>query len=184
MEVGPMPKVNGKGQAAILSNDQIDQVIDLCRDPYRFVVAIAAYTGCRMGEAIQLRAENLDLKEGVVTMTHTKTGKVREVMLHPELVDILNEAELPTAGYLFPSKRTAGHITRQAVDKELREVCEALELSGVGTHSFRRSLATNLHGKGIPLKTIASITGHESLNELSRYLDVTPAQQKAAILAR
>jgi integrase/recombinase XerD len=58
------------------------------------------------------------------------------------------------------------------------------EVKGVGTHSFRRSLATNLHGKGVPLKTIASITGHRSLDALSRYLDVTPAQQKEAILAR
>ncbi len=104
--------------------------------------------------------------------------------MHPELVALLSDATLPTEGYLFPSPRTAGHITRQAVDKELRQVCEALELRGVGTHSFRRSLATNLHGKGIPLKTIASITGHESLNELSVYLDVTPAQQRAAILSR
>jgi integrase/recombinase XerD len=179
-----MPKVHGKGQAAILSNEQIDQVIGLCKRPYNLVIAIAAYTGCRMGEAIQLRAENVDLSSGVITLTHTKTGKTREVAMHPDLVAMLSAAELPQAGWLFPSPRTARHLTRQVVDAELREVCEALELRGVGTHSFRRSLATNLHGKGIPLKTIASITGHESLNELSRYLDVTPAQQKAAILSR
>jgi len=179
-----MPKVNGKGQAAILSNEQIDQVIGLCREPYSLIVAIAAYTGCRIGEALKLKAENLDLASGVITLTHTKTGKTREVAMHPELIEMLSAADLPTCGFIFPSKRTADHMTRQAVDKELREVCEALGLKGVGTHSFRRSLATNLHGKGIPLKTIASITGHESLNELSRYLDVTPAQQKAAILAR
>lgn len=179
-----MPKVNGKGQATILSNEQIDQVIQLCTEPYNSVVAIAAYTGCRMGEAIQLRAENLDLAAGIITLTHTKTGKAREVVMHPELIEMLSAAELPTVGYLFPSKRTDGQITRQSVDKELRAVCEALGFKGVGTHSFRRSLATNLHGKGIPLKTIASITGHESLNSLSLYLEVTPAQQKAAILAR
>lgn len=177
-------KVNGKGKAAVLSNEKIDQVIKLCREPYDTVIAIAAYTGCRMGEAIQLRAENLDIASGVITLTHTKTGTVREIGLHPELVEILKSAKLPLEGYLFPSSRQAGYITRQVVDKELRLVCEALEFKGVGTHSFRRSLATNLHGKGIPLKTIASITGHESLNELSRYLDVTPAQQRAAILAR
>ena len=179
-----MPKVKGRGKAAILSNEKIDQVIKICRAPYDTVIAIAAYTGCRMGEAIQLRAENLDIASGVITLTHTKTGQVREIELHPELAIILKSAKLPVSGYLFPSNRSAGYISRQVLDKELRLVCEALEFRGVGTHSFRRSLATNLHGKGIPLKTIASITGHESLNELSRYLDVTPAQQRAAILAR
>jgi integrase/recombinase XerD len=179
-----MPKIDGKGQAAVLSNEQIDQVIDLCRSPYDLVIAIASYTGCRVGEAIQLQAKNIDLVQGIITLTETKNGYSREVQMHPELIEILEKAELPKDGWLFPSKRTAGHITRQSVDKELREVCEALELRGVGTHSVRRSLATNLHGKGVPLKTIASITGHRSLDSLSRYLDVTPAQQKAAILCR
>ncbi|MBW4528541.1 MAG: site-specific integrase [Phormidium tanganyikae FI6-MK23] len=179
-----MSKVEGKGQAAILSNEQIDRVIELCRAPYCYAVAIAAYTGCRMAEAISLRAENLNLSEELITLTHTKTKRVRDIEMHPELTDILKSAQLPQTGWLFPSIRRDGHISRQSVDKELREVCEALEIKGVGTHSFRRSLATNLHGKGVPIKTIASITGHESLNELSRYLDVTPAQRKAAILQR
>ena len=48
-------------------------------------------------------------------------------------------------------------MTRQAVDQKLRPVCETLSLRGVGTQSFRRSLATNLHSKGIPLKTIAAL---------------------------
>lgn len=179
-----MPKVNGKGQAAILSNAQIDRVIELCRAPYCYAVAIASYTGCRMGEALKLRSENLNLKEGVILLTHTKTGKVREIEMHPELIEILQSANLPKEGWLFPSTRRDGHISRQAIDKELREVCEALEIKGVGTHSFRRSLATNLHGKGVPVKTIASITGHESLDSLSKYLEVTPEQRRAAILQR
>ena len=177
-----MPKVNGKGQAAILTNDQIDAVIQLCKKPYCFAVAISAFTGCRMGEALQLRVENLNLNEQVITLTHTKTGRTREIELHPELVTILSDAKLPSKGYLFPSSRQAGYLSRQGLAKELKEVCEALELRGVGTHSFRRSLATSLHGKGIPIKTIAAITGHESLNELSRYLEVTPQQRRAAIL--
>jgi integrase/recombinase XerD len=178
-----VPKVNGRGQAAILSNAQIDRVIDLCREPIRYIVAIAAYTGCRMSEALALRAENLDLAAGVLTLTHTKTGRVRELPMHPELVGILAAAGLPSDGWLFPSKRTASHMTRQAVDLELREVCDALDIKGWGTHSFRRSLATNLHHKGVPLKTIAAITGHESMDALARYLEVTPEQTKAAILA-
>jgi len=177
-----MAKVNGSGQAATLSNEQIDQVIGLCAEPHKFIVAISAYTGCRVGEALALKTQNLDLAAGTITFTHTKTGKPRESMLHPELVELLQTANLPSGGYLFPSPRTASHLTRQAVDLELRQVCTALALKGVSLHTFRRSLATNLHGKGVPLKTIANITGHESLSSLSLYLDVTPAQQYDAIL--
>jgi integrase/recombinase XerD len=177
-----MAKVSGKGQAAILNDEQVVSIINLCRKPYRYAVAIAAFTGCRMGEAIQVKAENLNLAIGVITLTHTKTGKPREIPLHPKLAEILKAAELPTEGYLFPSPRAAGYITRQIVDKEIREACESLELAGVGTHSFRRSLATKLHNKNVPLKVIASITGHEDFNELARYLETSPQQRHEAIM--
>jgi integrase/recombinase XerD len=179
-----MGKVSGKGQAQVLSNEQIDSIIALCGRPYNLAVAIAAYTGSRMGEVIALRAENLDLGGGYLNLTETKNGEARSVMLHPELVAILEAAELPASGWLFPSKRTAGHISRQSVDLEIRAVCADLGIKGVGTHSFRRSLATNLHSKAVPLKTIASITGHKSLDQLSRYLDVSPEMHKDAIMAR
>jgi integrase/recombinase XerD len=177
-----MSKVSGKGQAAILNDEQISSIINLCREPYRYPVAIAAYTGCRMGEAIKLRAENIHWNAKQITLTKTKSGKARTIDMHPALVELLSHANLPTEGYLFPSSRSAGHISRQIVDKELREVCEAFELEGVGTHSFRRSLATKLHSQGIPLKVIAEITGHDSLSNLSLYIDVSPESKRSAIL--
>ncbi len=47
-----------------------------------------------------------------------------------------------------------------------------------------RSVQRNLHGKGVPLKTIAAITGRKSLDQLSQYIDVTPEQRRSAIMAR
>jgi integrase/recombinase XerD len=179
-----MGKVERSGQAAILSNEQIDRVIALCRTPYKYVVAIAAFTGARVGEVLALKAENLNLGGETITFVTTKTGKPRTVFLHPELLTMLGGAELPSAGYLFPSTRTAGHVTRQAVDQELRAVLADLDIKGASSHSFRRSLATNLHGKGVPLKAIAAVTGHESLASLSLYIDVTDEQRRSAIMAR
>jgi integrase/recombinase XerD len=179
-----MGKVSRSGQAAILSNEQIDRVIGICRAPYKYVVAIAAFTGCRISEALALKSENLNLGGETITFVVTKTGKPRTVFLHPELVAMLSDAALPSNGYLFPSTRTAGHVTRQAVDQELRGVLADLGIQGASTHSFRRSLATNLHGKGVPLKAIAAVTGHESLASLSLYIDVTDEQRRSAIMAR
>jgi len=174
-------KVSGKGQAAILTPDQVREVIELARMPYRVAIAIAAYTGCRMGEAIALRAENI--QDGAIVFTKTKTGEVRTVGIHPRLAEILQDAQLPQAGYLFPSNggKALGHITRQAVDKELRAVCEGLGIQGVGTHSFRRTALTTMKNGGIPVKDIAAISGHRSLDELARYLEVTEKDKARAI---
>jgi integrase/recombinase XerD len=174
-------KVEGKGQARVLTIEQIKTIIEYAREPYRYPIAIAAYTGCRMGEAIALRAENL--LDDAIVFTRTKTGETRSVPLHPGLKAILAAATLPTSGYLFPSNggKSLPHITRQAVDKELRSVCKDLGLDGVGTHSFRRSVLTTMKDKNIPIKNIAAISGHKSLDELSRYLEVSEGDKERAI---
>ncbi len=179
-----MPTIDRKGQASTLSNDDIDKILSLSSMTYRGPFAIAAFTGCRISEALSLDAKFLDLKRGSITFTKTKTGHDRVVSLDPELIEILGALNLPTHGYLFPSPKTAGSLTRQGAGKELKAICEDLGLMGVSTHSFRRSLATVLHSNGAPLKSIAAITGHRSLDSLQRYIDVTPDDQRAALALR
>lgn len=179
-----MPTINGKGQASTLSNDDIDKILSLASRTYRGVFAIAAFTGCRISEALSLDAKFLDLKRGSITFTETKTKADRTVPIAPELRSILIGLDLPTHGYLFPSPKTSGHLTRSGAGKELKAICDDLGLVGVSTHSFRRSLATDLHSKGAPLKAIASITGHRSLDSLQRYIDVTTEDQLAALALR
>lgn len=176
-------KVEGKGQALVLTPEQVTQIINLARYPYRVPIAIAAYTGCRMSEAIALRAENL--QEGAIVFTRTKTGETRTVQMHPRLKAFLADEELPSTGYLFPSQggKALPHITRQAVDKELRAVCEGLGIKGVGTHSFRRTALTAMKNANIPIKNIAAISGHRSLDELARYLEVSEQDKERAIAA-
>lgn len=178
-----MGKVNREGQAAILTSCQVKEIIEVARKPYGYVLAIAAYTGCRISEALALRVENV--QNGVITFTKTKTGKPRSVGIHPHLAEILQDARLPKEGYLFPSNggKALGHLTRQSVDQELRAICLGMELHGVSTHSFRRTALTTMKNGNIPLKDIAAISGHSSLNELSRYLDVTDQDKERAIAA-
>ena len=83
--------------------------------------------------------------------------------------------------YWSPPRPPSGHLTRSGAGKELKAICDDLGLVGVSTHSFRRSLATVLHSNGAPLKAIASITGHKSLDSLQRYIDITPEDFVEAI---
>ncbi len=64
----------------------------------------------------------------------------------------------------------------------LRDACLKLEFEGVSTHSFRRTALTHISEKGVPLRHIQAITGHETLAALERYLGVTE-QQKSSVIA-
>ena len=72
------------------------------------------------------------------------------------------------------------HLTRGAADKALRKVCAELGIIGASTHSWRRTSLTNANDAGVSLKALSAISGHSSLDMLSRYLQTSEKQKQAA----
>ena len=98
-----------------------------------------------------------------------------------ERVDIAPGA-LPGADhFLFPGLGFATHMKRQSYDRVLRRTLEELAIKGASSHSMRRSSLTKLADAGTPLRHIMEVSGHQSLDVLSRYLGCTPKQRRAAI---
>ena len=63
----------------------------------------------------------------------------------------------------------------------LREACARVGLEGVSTHSFRRTALTQMSNAGIPLRVIQEISGHRTLDELYKYLEVKLEQVLGAV---
>lgn len=171
-----MPKVNRNGQAVVLNDEQLTELFAVLEQPHRLLFQICYYTAARVGEVIQLRAEDIVAGRIVYRAHTTKTKTTRDVAIAPPLTAALKATELPKSGYLFPG-RFEGHMTTQAADKGLRQVCDYLGLEGVSTHSFRRSLLTKMHNQGHSLRTLQQITKHADIGNLAKYLDV--GQQEA-----
>jgi integrase/recombinase XerD len=178
-------KVDGHGQAKILSKDEIEQLFryGLHSDRDRALFGILLYCGCRVSEALELTTD--DIKGDVLTLRKgTTKGKIatRQIDIHPRLSELLKSYS-PAPGYLFPGRHGKGRMTRAAADLILREACAVVGLEGVSTHSFRRTALTTMSNAGIPLRVIQEISGHKSLSELQKYLEVKPEQKKGAIAA-
>lgn len=176
-----MPKNNRNGQADIWSEEQFEEVLNELSPKLGCLLSICYYTSCRIGEALQLTAEDVVGDRLVFRRATTKTRKTREVKIHPRLAAVMAQADLPQSGYLFPGRGKKGHLTRQAVDHALREACDYLGFKGFSTHSSRRTAATRLNNAGVPLRVIQQIGGWSSLAALQRYLEVTPDQVEEAI---
>ena len=63
----------------------------------------------------------------------------------------------------------------------LRSACTRVGIEGVSTHSFRRTALTQMSNAGIPLRVIQEISGHRTLDELYKYLEVKPEQVLGAV---
>ena len=176
-----MPKNNRNGQAEIWDDKILDMVMAELSPSMQVLFSICRYTGCRVSEARQLKAEDVVNDHIVFRKVTTKGQSTRQVKLHPTLADVLGNEALPNTGYLFPGRKGDRPITRQACDKALREACDLLGFEGFSTHSFRRTALTRMSNAGVPLRVIQEISGHRSLAELQKYLAVTEEQVEGAI---
>ena len=171
-DVEQSAKVNGHGQAKILSDDELVQLfsdgLTTLRD--RALFAICYFTGSRIGETCQLRCEDMGEKLITFRAETTKTKTTRQVEIPSGLVPFLENYRVD-GEYLFPGRHGRGHLTRAGADLILRRACDRIGLQGVSTHSFRRTYITRLRDKGYSPAQIQRRTGHKQRANLLHYFD-------------
>ena len=162
-----MPKNNRQGKSAIWTERAIAIMRSLLPNNWhRLIFEISLYTGERMGAIVQLKVKDIYDREGNVLKTITFAGSTRkasvhgeaatrQIFIHNDLRQHLENYQPPESGYLFPSWSKFGHITRKAVDKYWRGIFEKCKLTGYSTHSSRHFIINKLDDAGFGITTIA-----------------------------
>lgn len=175
VELPEAGKRNREGQSRHLTEEDLARLFpEFPDEKWQCVFAIAYFTGSRISEVLKLDVSDIEAETVWFRKANTKTKKARAAKIVPELRPFLKAYQAPQSGYLFPSHHNAvqaGHLSRQAADRVLREACEYVGLDGVSTHSFRRSFATNLSKQGNSLAKIARLLGHKSATMTARYVE-------------
>jgi integrase/recombinase XerD len=149
----------------------------------RAILDIAYYTGERWGAILQLHVA--DVFDGfgkprpviVFRRNTTKTRETREVPVHPDLAVALGG--LVVGGLEQP----LFSVGISAADKYFRRAIAKAGLSHLGysTYSTRRGFITQLSRKGISVRVIQKLTGHKSLANLQRYIEVSEGELVSAL---
>jgi integrase/recombinase XerD len=187
-------KSNHFGQGEILTNEQINSLFThgLLTKRDRALFGVCLFTGCRINEACTLYQEDtvyLSMPRAKILIRKFNTkGAIatREIPTHPRLTELLTDYLLSDQRFdlsihLFPGRGGFNHLSPKWADELLRFACQRIGLTGVSTHSFRRTCLTALSNNGIPLRHIQSISGHKTLTALQNYLGVTDTEKAQAI---
>jgi integrase len=168
---------------------------------YETLFGLLAVTGMRLGEAIALERDAVDLEGGVIAIREqtVKLERARVVPLHPSTVDAL-ERYADTRGRLCPTPRsstfflshTGGSLDRHAVAMTLRTLTTALglrtETVHPTAHHLRHSFAVRTlidwQRSGVQIDeqiaVLSTYLGHVSPAETYWYLTATPELMRSA----
>jgi integrase len=150
---------------------------------YEALFGLLATTGMRVGEAVGLERDDVDLRAGVVTIREAKFDRSRLVPLHPSTTEALSDYAAKR-DRLCPRPRSTAfflsavgtRLERSAVDKTLRKITTSM---GIRTTSVRPRAHDLRHSLAVGTLTgwlRAGVNVDEHMADLTTYLGhVSPA---------
>lgn len=135
------------------------------------IISFLASTGCRVGELVALDRDSLDLNR-MECVVHGKGNKERTV-LFDSVTAMFIRSYLKTRRddnkALFVN-RSGKRFGTDGIRDMLVRIQEASGVTHVHPHKFRRTLATNLAKRGMPIQDIAAILGHDKIETTMEYV--------------
>ena len=183
-----------------LTPEELNRLYEECRNsnnPHLYLaVRISIQTGCRRGELFPkksykkdkdgrplrnpqrvfdcyaggLKWENVDLEQGLLLLTHTKTGLNRKVAVTGDALDLLRDLRKTPciSGYVFHVKGTP--VAGQTPLRESFEgACERAGLEDFHWHDLRHCCASYLAQSKATDLEIAIQLGHSGTDLVKRY---------------
>ena len=171
------PKVNNV-LLRYLSPEQEASLYEHLSQKYHSIVKVALNTGCRQGELLRLRWNDVDWNIGVITIQETKSGDSRRVPLNSEVqnvfVALFEQTSPASPDRIFPFD---DRYLRRAFEKAVK----ASELAPFRFHDLRHTFASRLAMQGCNDRILMALGGWKSPRMLSRYAHLTPTHLWQAV---
>lgn len=139
-------------------------------------------TGGRISEVLSLNVGDINFaeKEAIV---FGKGHKERVVYLSDicckTLQDYLEDRYAQVGEPLFTHHMSTNRLTARGSQMLLKEIGDRAGVTNVHPHRFRRTMATHLMDKGMPVEQIKEVLGHERIDTTMIYCNVNTGKVKA-----
>lgn len=189
----PKEKDKRKSTIQVLSQENFKHILQSIQSPYSptyVKIAIAGYAGLRYGEIIALTWDNIDLKNGIISVVaqvaltsncqyNKKATKslngYRDVPIPSDLVKILKEYKSHTPIRLDRKLFTSSSTCAAHINRIIKKFDDNLSI-----HSLRHTYATRLLAHGVDVQTVAALLGDTVNTVISTYVHYSDEMRKKA----
>jgi integrase/recombinase XerD len=167
-----------------LSEEEIKKIIELHNldEKYEIWILLMYSSALRVTEAINVRCRDLNLEKREINVIGGKKRKSNDIEPVPCGVDVLKRINRycdhhdlkPSDFVMFSNK--GKQVSRSWVYRKLNELCADAKIDKkIGTHTLRRSRASNMLGKGVSLARVSKMLRHKNPATTMLYLKITTA---------
>lgn len=155
----------------------------------RRVMQATLLTGCRLGEILDLRRD--EVRGGVLDLSRTKQNRNHQIPVSPPLAALIKEAladkpRKPGVDVVFTSSRGVPY-TVDGFSKQWAKVAERAECGDITFHDLRRHVGTVLINGGERLEVVSKLLGHSNVAVTQRsyaHLATEATRASVSLLAR
>jgi integrase len=142
-------------------------------------IRLLLFTGCRVGEILNLQWTHVHLERKMLLLPDSKTG-AKAVYLSEPAVDVLAAIEqVPGNNYVLAGTCTGQQIL--SVRKPWLHLCAAADLKNVRLHDLRHSFASVGAAGGLSLPIIGALLGHTQPTTTARYAHLAASPLHEAV---
>ncbi|MEI6209310.1 MAG: site-specific integrase [Desulfuromonadales bacterium] len=193
LEVNPMQKVKklkeSRGRVRFLDDDERERLLKSCqesRNPFLYtVVVLAASTGMRHGEIMNLTWTDIDFSNRRIILEETKNGERRAVALVGKALELLTELKKQKVRRIDTNLVFPGSHAMSKGPASLRTAfLVALKRANIENfkfHDLRHSAASYLAMNGASLTDIAAVLGHKTLAMVKRYSHLSDSHVSSVV---
>lgn len=172
-------KVSNK-RIRYLTESEMKRLVDNCPINFKPIIITALTTAMRKSEILNLTWKDIDWVNGIIYLTDTKNGRMREIPICTLLYDTLRECKKWSDGkYVFCSSK--GKPYSKNLRTMLLRILERAKISDFRFHDLRHTAASYLVMKGVDLVTVKEILGHQRIEMTLRYAHLSPFHKKSDI---
>ncbi len=194
-------------QAKVLSEKELKKVLQYCdqhKHPTRnkAMLLMTHLAGLRVGEVAALKICDVLTSEGEIkdevslSADQTKGSRGRTVLIPKRLQVVLKDYLMTRYGLkdlavvnqtdteiaLFPTQKYPKRgFTANTLAQHFHYLYQRAGIIGASSHSGRRGFITNLAEKGIHVRVLMALAGHQSIATTQKYIDLNPKMMRTAV---
>ena len=172
-------KLNELSRIKTLSDEDIQKLISgatnkLTKDLITFLI----YSGCRKSEALNLKWDDVDLKNGIIAIKGTKTKYDRHVPISKPLRELFSGINKnQDCLYVFNYKGSKIANFR----KSFMTACKNAGFKDMHIHDLRHIFASKMVMGGTSLFITSELLGHRTTQMTKRYSHLVPETLRKAV---